>query len=231
MRAIRSDRQIAGQPLTVSASSPVGANCAARGAAPRLPGASRTRQRRPQLRRATARRPAGVMTRCHSGGRGGGATDTAAAGAARLAALSSTKRAVEMSATRRPRSFTRQLWSSVRTGGGTSAGSGVPVRFEAHHRAEHLRHVLALEGAAAASASRTAHSRTPRCRCAGRPRAPWPARGSCRPPCRESCRAGHPRRRVIVGDAVTSRRLRRLRLGQPWPARSPAPSRRRRRAP
>ena len=36
--------------------------------------------------------------------------------------MSRTNIAVEISATRRPRSFTRQLCSSVRTGSGTSAG-------------------------------------------------------------------------------------------------------------
>ena len=130
--------------------------------------------------------------------------------------MSKTNRAVEMSATRRPRSFTRQLWSSVRIGGGMLGGEGVPVRFEAYHGAEDLRHVVALECPAAGE-----HlvEDAPNAQMSLRLSAgfPWPARAPCRPPCRGSRpwrhrRRGDGRRRRGGRCAVA---VRPPRLGQP----------------
>ena len=74
------------------------------------------------------------------------------------------------------------------------------------------------------STSRTAHIRTPRRRCACRPRALWPARDSCTRPCRGSCRRCVIAGVVIVGDCDDARPPRRRSAPSPSRGRSPAPS-------
>ena len=102
-----------------------------------------------------------------------------------------------------------------------------PVRVDLQHVRERVADVLAVERTRCRSASRTARTRTPRCRCACPPRVPSLAPGPCRPRCRGSrptpvIIAGE----VIVGDVGDARRHRRVsRLPDaPSRARSPAPS-------
>ena len=105
--------------LSASALAVVNGKRATRGGIGRVPNQTAV----PTTAEATSAAATGVTTRCHSGLRGSGATDAVPMGAARLAAFSSTKSAVEISATRRRRSLVRQLCRSVRIAGGISEGS------------------------------------------------------------------------------------------------------------
>ena len=97
-------------------------------------------------------------------------------------------------------------------------GSSRPVRLALENLRDRVRDRVAGETRRARSTSRTARSRTPRCRCACRPACRAPARGSCRRPCRGST----PVRGRVSGACVeigTDGRRRR-----PSPGRSRAPS-------
>ena len=76
--------------------------------------------------------------------------------------------------------------SSVRTGGGTSDGQRLPVRLEADHRAEHVRHVLAIERAPARQHLVEHAAERPDVAALVRLACPSPARATCTRPCRGS---------------------------------------------
>ena len=81
---------------------------------------------------------------------------------------------------------------------------------------DQYRHIVsARERARARSASRTARSRTPRCRSACRPPARAPAPGSCRRRSRGSCRHACRRRSVRVRDSLGADAVAGDRLRQP----------------
>ena len=167
-------------PLMVSAAAPDGAigRRETRGGTGQ-PGAWRTTPSAARRRRPPAQRPRASTTRRHSG-RVAAARAGAVRGRRRERAPCpgrTARRRCRRSRCRR--SFSRQRCSSVRIGGGTSAGSAVPVRLELRSTAPSMsRHVLAVERRACPSASRTARSRTPRCRCACPPRRPFACSGA-----------------------------------------------------
>ncbi len=100
-----------------------------------------------------------------------------------------------------------------------------PSSVRARHRAEHVRHVLAVERRAGPSASRTARSRTPRCRCACPTGSPRRLLGThIRGRAEDHAHAGHHRGRGDRRRPATS-------LGRHRGRRAPSPSRGRSRAP
>ncbi len=93
-------------------------------------------------------------------------------------------------------SFRRHRSSSVRMDAGVAAGSAVQSGSRSRMLTKRVGHRVAGETPGGPPASRTARTRTPRCRCACRPPARAPARGSCRPASRECglrpCRRASP---------------------------------------
>ena len=88
--------------------------------------------------------------------------------------------------------FANTAWSLSR--------QGVPDRIRVHEVGDDIRHRLAAESRSLPSASRTARSRTPRCRRACRRSCRAPAPAPCRRRCRGSCPPAVMARRVIVGE-------------------------------
>ena len=131
------------------------------------------------------------------------------------------------------RSLTRHL-PQQRANRRGDVGRKLPISLEVglQHRRRACRSCLRRRTGARPSASRTARTRTPRCRCACRPACPSPAPGHVR-----GGAENHPAPVIIAGrrdrrrHATASRRRRAGRVQSPSRARSPAPSPCRRRGP
>ena len=136
-------------------------------------------RRRPRRRQSRARRATGVTTRRHSGLRGSGATDCRPDWRREARGLAPARTAPWRC---RPRDAGDPCETTLQqrreSAAASSDGSAAQSGSMRQHARERVGDVLAVERTRCPSASRTARSRTPRCRCACPPARPFACSGA-----------------------------------------------------